>query len=94
MNTTTIERSPRTGIRTDSSRKEIGTAYVVTRSNDDQEQCSSLTPTQKTPRVQQHNPRRMKTSYSIVNSRRAFLQDNNKPAPTCITLNTQLTYNT
>jgi hypothetical protein len=30
----------------------------------------------------------METSYSTVNPRRAFLQDNNKPAPTRITLRT------
>jgi len=49
---------------------------------------SSLTPTQTTPRVQQHNPRKIKKSYKTVNSQRAFLQDNNKPAPTRITLHT------
>jgi len=49
---------------------------------------SSLTPTQKTPRVQQHNPRRMETPYRTVNSQQAFHQDNNKPAPTRIALHT------
>jgi hypothetical protein len=67
---------------------KIGTAYVA-RSNDGaQEQCTSIfTPTQTKPRVQQLNPGRMETSNS-VNAQRTVLLDNNKPAPTRITLHT------
>jgi hypothetical protein len=100
VNKTTIglphkEKVSRAGIRTESSGMGIGTAYVVTQSHDSTPKQFIFTPTQmtprvhlSTPRVQQHNPRRTETSYKPVNVQRAFLQDNNKPAPTRIKLHT------